>query len=69
MSELYHSANGDRWYLIMILQWPSIRQTRTQSHQVARFPYDIGAFLSGKAKEKQELLQLIGTLVEERLPT
>jgi hypothetical protein len=32
---------------------------------------DIGAFLSrgGQGQEKQELLRLIGTLVEERLPT
>lgn len=66
--ELYHSSNGDRWYLA--------RNPNTElvfvRHQ-ANLPsgghvtdIDVGPFLSqGNGPEQQELLQLIGTLVDK----
>jgi hypothetical protein len=71
--ELHHSANGDRWGLandsasgrVFVRHEPNLASGGTISD------IDIGAFLSreGQGPEKQELLRLIGTLVEERLPT
>ena len=71
--ELYHSANGDRWCLandsasgrVFVRHEPNLASGGKISD------IDIGAFLSrgGQGPEKQELLRLIGTLVEERLPT
>jgi hypothetical protein len=71
--ELYHSANGDRWCLandsasgrVFVRHEPNLASGGKISD------IDIGAFLSrgGQGQEKQELLRLIGTLVEERLPT
>jgi len=67
--ELYHSSNGDRWYLA---RNPDTGQVFVK-HQ-ANLPsgghvadIEVGVFLSqGKGPEQQELLQLIGTLVDER---
>ena len=71
--ELYQSANGDRWCLacdseasrVFVRHEPNLASGGKISD------IDIGAFLSrgGQGQEKQELLRLIGTLVEERLPT
>lgn len=70
--ELYHSANGDRWSLandsasgrVFVRHEPNLASGGKISD------IDIGSFLSrgGQGQEKQELLRLIGTLVEERLP-
>jgi hypothetical protein len=70
--ELYHSANGDRWWLandsvsgqVFVRHEPNLASGGRISEM------DIGAFLSraGQGPEKQELLRLIGTLVSERLP-
>jgi hypothetical protein len=67
--ELYRSANGDRWCLardpdagrVFIRHEPNL----PSGGQVADI--EIGAFLNrgGQGPEKQELLRLIGTLVEE----
>jgi hypothetical protein len=68
--ELYHSANGDRWYLaddsavgrVFVRHEPNVASGGRPSD------IEIGTFLSrgGQGPEKQELLRLIGTLVEER---
>jgi len=67
--ELYHSANGDRWCLaydsaagrVFVRHEPNLASSGKISD------IEIGAFLSrgGQGPEKQELLRLIGTLVEE----
>jgi hypothetical protein len=66
--QLYRSENGDRWFLI--------RETESSRALVRHEPnlasggqtadIEIGAFLSsvGQGPEKQELLRLIGTLVD-----
>ena len=69
----YHSANGDRWSLVndsasgrvFVRHEPNLASGGKISD------IDIGVFLSrgNQGPEKQELLRLIGTLVEERLPT
>jgi hypothetical protein len=66
--ELYHSPNGDRWYLardvdsgrVFIRHEPNL-PSGGQAADV-----EVGAFLSrgGLGPEHQELLRLIGTLVE-----
>jgi hypothetical protein len=68
--ELYQSANGDRWCLacdseasrVFVTHEPNLASGGKISD------IDIGAFLSrgGQGPEKQELLRLVGTLVEER---
>jgi hypothetical protein len=65
--KLYESSSGDRWYLIgdplgavFIHHEASLASGGQVEHQ------DIAAFLSrGAGPEQQELLRLIGTLVEE----
>jgi hypothetical protein len=67
--ELYRSANGDRWHLardsdsgrVFIRHEPNL----ASGGQVA--DAELGAFLSraGLGPEKQELLRLIGMLVDE----
>ena len=67
--ELYQSANGDRWYLahdpavacVFVRHEPNLASGGKISD------IDIGAFLSrsGQGPEKQELLRLIGTLVDD----
>jgi hypothetical protein len=67
--ELYHSSNGDRWHLA---RDPDNGQLFVR-HQ-ANLPsgghvadIEVGVFLSqGKGPEQQELLRLIGTLVDEK---
>ena len=67
--KLHDSANGDRWYLVhdpesacvFVRHEPNIASGGKTSDT------DIGTFLSrgGQGPEKQELLRLIGTLVDE----
>jgi hypothetical protein len=66
--ELYRSSNGDRWQLVrdiesgrvFIVHEPNTASGGRTSH------IEIGPFLSGNhGPEHQELLRLIGTLVEE----
>jgi hypothetical protein len=69
--ELYHSPNGDRWHLA---RDPDTGRVFVK-HQ-ANLPsgghmaeIEIGVFLNkGHGPEHQELLRLIGTLVEEAPP-
>ena len=68
--ELYQSSNGDRWCLardaaasrVFVRHEPNLASGGKTSD------IDIGAFLmqGGHGPEKQELLRLIGTLVEDR---
>ena len=66
--ELYHSSNGDRWYLA---RDPDTGQVFVK-HQ-ANLPsgghvadIEVGVFLSqGNGPEEQELFRLLGTLVGE----
>ena len=65
--KLYDSPNGDRWYLI---RDPSgavfIRHEANAASGGQVEHVEIAAFLSrGVGPEQQELLRLIGTLVEE----
>jgi len=68
MRQLYHSSNGDRWYLA---RDPDSRRVFVR-HQ-ANLPsgghvadIEVGVFLSqNNGPEQQELLRLIGTLVNE----
>jgi hypothetical protein len=65
--KLYESSSGDRWYLIgdasgavFIRHEANVTSGGNVEHE------DIAAFLSrGEGPEQQELLRLIGTLVEE----
>ena len=66
--ELYRSSSGDRWQLaredrsgrVFIIHEPNIPSGGRTSHIV------IGPFLTGgHGPEHQELLRLIGTLVDE----
>jgi hypothetical protein len=66
--EIYGSPNGDRWFLVRdangrvaILHEPNPASGGQASD------IDIGTFLirGGRGPEHQELLRLIGTLVEE----
>ena len=65
--KLYDSPNGDRWYLI---HDPSgavfIRHEANMSSGSHVEHIEIAAFLSGgQGPEQQELLRLIGSLVDE----
>ena len=66
--EIYSSSNGDRWFLArdqnsgrtFVVHEPNIASGGKRSE------IDIAAFLArGMGPEQQELLRLIGTLVEE----
>ena len=64
--ELYHSANGDRWYLASgSAAGVFIKHESNLASGGNISDIEIGAFLSqsGRGPEKQELLRLIGTLV------
>ncbi len=64
---LYSSQNGDRWYLIRETSGEIfIRHEANASSGGHVAHIDIATFLSsGRGPEHQELLRLIGTLVEE----
>jgi hypothetical protein len=68
LRKLYESPNGDRWYLI---RDPSGTVFVRHEANVASGGHvahiEIGVFLSsGHGPEHQELLRLIGTLVDEQ---
>ncbi|MXQ10488.1 hypothetical protein [Microvirga makkahensis] len=64
---LYSSPNGDRWYLIRDTSGEIfIRHEANVASGGHVAHIDLGTFLSsGKGPEHQELLRLIGTLVDE----
>ena len=62
---LYDSSNGDRWYLVRDAQGVGIihAPNTPSGGQVERVP--VADFLrAGNGPEQQELMRLIGTLVE-----
>jgi len=67
--DLYRSANGDRWPLAHDTDVGRvfIRHEPNPSSGGRTSDTDIGAFLAtgGHGPEKQELLRLIGTLIEQ----
>jgi hypothetical protein len=64
---LYSSPNGDRWYLIRDASGDIfIRHEANLASGGHVAHVDIATFLSsGRGPEQQELLRLIGTLVED----
>ncbi|QFU16910.1 hypothetical protein [Microvirga thermotolerans] len=64
---IYSSPNGDRWYLIRDTSGEIfIRHEANVASGGHVAHIDLGTFLSsGRGPEHQELLRLIGTLVEE----
>jgi hypothetical protein len=66
--ELYHSSNGDRWYLCRDPDTGRVfvrHQANLSSGGSHVTDVDVGVFLSqGNGPELQELLRLIGTLVD-----
>jgi hypothetical protein len=65
--ELYHSSNGDRWYLVRDPDFERvfIRHQANLPSGGHTADIEIGAFLNrGGNPEHRELLRLIGTLVE-----
>ena len=69
MRQLYHSSNGDRWYLARDPDSGRVfvrhRANLASGGRVTDL--EVGAFLSqgNAAPEQRELLRLIGTLVDE----
>jgi hypothetical protein len=65
--KLYESSSGDRWYLIADPSGAVFIRHEANVASGGPVEYeDISAFLSrGAGPEQQELLRLIGTLVEE----
>ena len=65
--KLYSSPNGDPWYLIRDISGEvSIRHEANMASGGHVAHIEIGTFLSsGQGPEHQELLRLIGMLVEE----
>jgi hypothetical protein len=70
--ELYTSSNGDRWYLVRDDASARVFVRHEPNLSSGGSPSDIGigAFLSrgGGGPEHQELLRLIGTLIENPEP-
>jgi hypothetical protein len=66
--ELYRSANGDRWSLVRDAESGRVIVRHEPNPSSGGRPSDVevGDFLArgGLGPEKQELLRLIGTLVE-----
>jgi hypothetical protein len=71
--ELYHSSNGDRWFLARDTESGDvfIRHEANLASGGRGTHLDLGTFLSqgGYGPEHQELVRLIGTLVEESSST
>jgi hypothetical protein len=68
--ELYSSANGDRWSLVRDSDTGRVfvRHEPNQPSGGRTSAIEIGEFLArGSSPEYQELVRLIGTLVEPRL--
>jgi len=66
--KLYESPNGDRWYLIRDHTGAVFVRHEANVTSGGHLEHiEIGAFLtSGQGPEQQELLRLIGSLVEDR---
>jgi hypothetical protein len=69
--ELYHSPNGDRWYLARDPDAGRVfvkhQANMASGGHIAEI--EIGAFLNqGNGPEHQELLRLIGTLLQDARP-
>ena len=66
--ELYRSDNGDRWLLVRDDGRVFVRHEANLASGGNVTESEIGDFLrrGGLGPEKQELLRLIGTLVEDR---
>jgi hypothetical protein len=63
--ELYSSSNDDRWFLVRQNGNVFIRHAANRSSGGRRTDFQIGPFLDrGQGPEQQELLRLIGTLVD-----
>jgi hypothetical protein len=71
MRELYASPNGDRWYLARDVESGQvfIRHQPNRPSGGKAADLEVGAFLrgGGQGPEHQELLRLIGTMVERHL--
>jgi hypothetical protein len=70
--ELYHSSNGDRWYLARDPDTGGVfvRHQANPASGGHLADIEVGLFLSqGNGPEQQELLRLIGTLVDETADT
>jgi hypothetical protein len=67
--KLYSSPNGDRWYLIRDVSGEVFIRHEANIASGGHVAHiEIGTFLSsGQGPEHQELLRLIGMLVEEHL--
>ena len=65
--KLYESSSGDRWYLIRDPSGAVFIRHEANADSGGHVEHeDIAAFLRrGAGPEQQELLRLIGTLVEE----
>ncbi len=65
--KLYSSPNGDRWYLIRDASGEVFVRHEANSASGGNVAHiDLGTFLSsGEGPEHQELLRLIGTLVDD----
>ena len=66
--KLHESSNGDRWYLIRDLSGALFVRHEANLASGGHIAHiEIGAFLSsGNDPEQQELVRLIGTLVDEQ---
>ena len=66
--KLYESPNGDRWYLIRDPSGETFVRHEANAASGGNVDhFEIGVFLSrGHGPEQQELLRLIGTLVEDQ---
>ena len=68
--KLYESPTGDRWYLIRDHTGAVFVRHEANAASGGHLEHiEVGVFLSrGEGPEQQELLRLIGTLVEEHAP-
>jgi hypothetical protein len=66
VKKLYESSNGDRWYLIRDPSGDLFVRHEANSASGGNVSHiEIGPFLSsGRGPEQQELLRLIGTLLD-----
>ncbi|GEP07980.1 hypothetical protein MOX02_60180 [Methylobacterium oxalidis] len=64
--ELYASPNGDRWFLALSATTPRPVVLHVPNQPSGGLPtqIELGSFLAGSGPEHQELLRLIGTLIE-----
>jgi hypothetical protein len=66
--QLYRSSNGDRWYLVRdpASGHPMVKHAPNEASGGRMSLIDLGTFLSGgaHAPERQNLLSLIGTLLD-----